>query len=425
MSETNPYVQEPNTENYTGYQPGGYHPTHLGDTFRDGRYTVVHKLGYGSYSTVWLIRDESQGTFASLKILSAGASQSSSGTELDVLRRSAAGSGEGKRFVLKFFDSFVHQGPNGEHLCVVTEVSGPSLAMFLWAYGPDDMEDLDPELAGTFVWQLAQGVEYLHSCGIVHGDLHLGNMLYHLPALSTLRSSEDIEKYFGAPETLEICVRKDRSPLFDVPHLPRYVVRLPDYALFFSHLFANPSLAELRICDFSESSLQDPVAFPNGIERQLNCPIIHRAPEVLFDNLVSPASDIWALGNTMHQILDGGGPEGRTAIPGASRCSRDDVLYEMVRTLGSKLPERWWNAWQKRGEYFDDQGRWVASEKDSKVGSYPPPEPLGSGMFEDEWFPGGKKEAFVDVLWGMFRYEPGERLTAREVVKKLAVLNLA
>lgn len=39
------------------YRKGGYHPTHLGDTFNDGRYKIMHKLGWGSYSTVWLAKD--------------------------------------------------------------------------------------------------------------------------------------------------------------------------------------------------------------------------------------------------------------------------------------------------------------------------------------------------------------------------------
>ena len=37
------------------YKPGGYHPVHLGDIYQ--RYKVIHKLGFGSYSTVWLARD--------------------------------------------------------------------------------------------------------------------------------------------------------------------------------------------------------------------------------------------------------------------------------------------------------------------------------------------------------------------------------
>lgn len=44
-------------ESLSRYQPGGYHPVHLGDTFDNGRYTVYHKLGWGGYSTVWLAND--------------------------------------------------------------------------------------------------------------------------------------------------------------------------------------------------------------------------------------------------------------------------------------------------------------------------------------------------------------------------------
>jgi hypothetical protein len=40
------------------YRPGGYHPIHIGDRFQQNRYRIVHKLGYGSYSTIWLARDE-------------------------------------------------------------------------------------------------------------------------------------------------------------------------------------------------------------------------------------------------------------------------------------------------------------------------------------------------------------------------------
>lgn len=39
------------------YHKGGYHPVYLGDCLSDGRYKVLHKLGWGGYSTVWAARD--------------------------------------------------------------------------------------------------------------------------------------------------------------------------------------------------------------------------------------------------------------------------------------------------------------------------------------------------------------------------------
>ena len=50
------YFPETGAESPWGYQPGGHHPVHLGDVYND-KYRVIHKLGYGSYSTVWLARD--------------------------------------------------------------------------------------------------------------------------------------------------------------------------------------------------------------------------------------------------------------------------------------------------------------------------------------------------------------------------------
>ena len=38
-------------EDLEGYIPGGFRPTYLGEGFSDGRYRVIHKLGFGGYST--------------------------------------------------------------------------------------------------------------------------------------------------------------------------------------------------------------------------------------------------------------------------------------------------------------------------------------------------------------------------------------
>ena len=44
-------------ESLARYHPGGYHPVRIGDQFNSGKYEVISKLGYGLYSTVWLVRD--------------------------------------------------------------------------------------------------------------------------------------------------------------------------------------------------------------------------------------------------------------------------------------------------------------------------------------------------------------------------------
>jgi serine/threonine-protein kinase SRPK3 len=39
------------------YTAGGYYPVHLGDVLKNGRYKIIHKLGWGGYATVWAARD--------------------------------------------------------------------------------------------------------------------------------------------------------------------------------------------------------------------------------------------------------------------------------------------------------------------------------------------------------------------------------
>lgn len=48
------------TEPLSRYRPGGYHPVHLGDVYHNGKFQIIHKLGWGSYATVWLAKDLSQ-----------------------------------------------------------------------------------------------------------------------------------------------------------------------------------------------------------------------------------------------------------------------------------------------------------------------------------------------------------------------------
>lgn len=45
----------------------------VGEKFKDGRYTVLHKLGWGHFSTVWMVRDEATGGLGAMKVVKAAA----------------------------------------------------------------------------------------------------------------------------------------------------------------------------------------------------------------------------------------------------------------------------------------------------------------------------------------------------------------
>lgn len=152
------------TEDPDEYKWDGLHPVHIGDKFKDGRYCIVHKLRHGSFSTVWLARDEHENRYVALKIIEAETS-STENKELKALRDLALSSFDhpGRRYILTLLDDFWIKGPNGRHLCCVTEVAGSRISR------PKGVNYTDLYLSQSIAYQLCQGVAYLHACSIVHG----------------------------------------------------------------------------------------------------------------------------------------------------------------------------------------------------------------------------------------------------------------
>lgn len=75
----------------------------------------------------------------------------------------------------------------------------------------------------------------------------------------------------------------------------------------------------------------------------------YAAPEVIFDYKKSVASDIWALGCVLFEIVAG------EQLFDDQFGIDDDLIKQLVQVLG-KLPEKYWKAWGGRGEYFEENG---------------------------------------------------------------------
>jgi serine/threonine-protein kinase SRPK3 len=166
------------------YCADGYHPVHLGDRFKDNRYIVEHKLGYGGYSTVWLARDLREQRLVALKILTAIDSRDPVGDpESGFLRRLNPQfrssrwswiwrilpfSWEYSEFFPVLLDEFTVNGPNGTHRCIVTEVLGPSLSNILSA---DELQELPVSWERKIALQLTRAVATMHERGVVHGGM--------------------------------------------------------------------------------------------------------------------------------------------------------------------------------------------------------------------------------------------------------------
>lgn len=154
-------------EHLNGYCPGGYHVVRLGDRLKE-RYEIIHKLGFGSYSTIWLARDRQEGVNVAIKIGVAETDRPRESAMLSMLHagkeQSEAYVDAGKAAIPALLDEVEVHGPNGEHHCLVTPPARVSLAIS----GSDGT--LYPlTTARAIAAQLMQAVAFVHSKGVVHG----------------------------------------------------------------------------------------------------------------------------------------------------------------------------------------------------------------------------------------------------------------
>jgi serine/threonine protein kinase len=73
--------------------------------------------------------------------------------------------------LVQLLDSFVHQGPNGEHQCLVFELLGPTVDTVVLDYYSGDPEPLEATTILRITHQLLQTLAALHGAGYAHGGL--------------------------------------------------------------------------------------------------------------------------------------------------------------------------------------------------------------------------------------------------------------
>lgn len=321
-------------ENVAKYRMGGYHPTHIGDTYKQGRYKILHKLGSGGYGTAWLARDTEAMRYVALKIIVAN--DKSGKLELKWFRYFARQQSKhpGKQHLLMLLDCFILPGPHGIHTCLVLPFLGPNVRDQAASYISGI---LDHSIARRVATQLSESLAYLHSLGIGHGgsytpaepccsllmmhpDCHTQNVVFKLQGIEAW-TEDDIYNIFGRPR----CQYIEENCLCQAcMKSPNYIVQPIDMSRIDSKYISD----DIVLIDYGFSFRLD--NSPSWIGTITN----YLAPEIVFECQVSKASDIWALGCVIYELF--------TGLPLFEHDKAvHKVLAQMVPILGL-FPSKWW-----------------------------------------------------------------------------------
>ncbi|KAF2850918.1 protein kinase [Plenodomus tracheiphilus IPT5] len=399
------------------YEPGGYHPVMVDDLLLN-RYRIVDKLGFGGYSTIWLARDEKFKRYVAVKIGISNPSIPRRETEiLRILTDSRSSSQTGLddnacATLPSILDTFDVCGPNGTHTCYTLTPAQGSLK-------EASFSRLFPiQVARALAAKLAIAVGLVHSRGFVHGDIHLRNVLVKLPSTFNELSIAEFREKYGKPDTVPI-TRVDGSSL--TSNVPAQAV-LPLYLGKKAQDFTLADAHGLILSDFGEAFSP---ATEQRLGRHCNIPLAKRAPEALFqpnDTLAYP-SDIWSLGTAIWEIL------GMKFIFSEAE-TQDEIVAQQIDVLGSGgFPESWRMQWE-RGTSNKDGGDVYATT------DIIPRQPVGEretwptldtafeefvqkyrrkrdgvGVFGEE-----ETRAILELMRGMLRFRPEERLTVEQVL---------
>ncbi|KAL7650970.1 hypothetical protein ACMYSQ_010724 [Aspergillus niger] len=123
---------------------------------------MIDKLGHGTFSTIWLSRDERKTAYVAVKVSTEDASTHEANI-LRMLKDCCLAHTNGRPLIPVILEGFEIEGPNGHHQCNITASTKSSVsAALFYCYS-------HIETAHVLTAKLALAVAYFHAQGYIHG----------------------------------------------------------------------------------------------------------------------------------------------------------------------------------------------------------------------------------------------------------------
>ncbi|KAJ5078446.1 hypothetical protein M0811_04771 [Anaeramoeba ignava] len=168
---------ESEQEDPKDYKYGGYHLVNIGDIIKR-KYKVLCKIGWGAFSTVWACEDFEMKRYVAIKIVKSAPEYTlAAQEEVKLLKKISDEDPKGEKHVVRLFDSFKIQGPNGTHICMVFELLGDKNLLGLLK---ENYLGIPMPIVKKLTKQILIALSHLHStCQIIHTDIKPENIMLY------------------------------------------------------------------------------------------------------------------------------------------------------------------------------------------------------------------------------------------------------
>lgn len=335
----------------------GHFEFSLGDNLTP-RYKILSKMGEGTFGRVLECWDRQTRDYVAIKVVrSISKYRDAAMIEIDVLEKLAKND-KGESHCVQILTWFDYRN----HICIVFERLGPSLFDFLRR---NEYSPFPVDLVREFGRQLLESVAYMHDLRLIHTDLKPENIL--------LVSSEYVKlpgrKRSSSDETRFRCL---------------------------------PKSSVIKLIDFGST------AYDNHKHSSIVSTRHYRAPEVILGLGWSYPCDMWSIGCILVELCLG------EAL--FQTHENLEHLAMMERVLGP-LPEHMIHRADRGAEKYFRRSRLNWPEGAVSRESIRSVKKLDSLKNMLSPYLGCTRSSFIDLLHQLLKFDPSERLTAREALR--------